>query len=198
MSRAPNVAAQLDRTGRIRPVHLLAYVLGATLLACADPAAPEAFEPDGPRMIKEVEGRPQLLNFQLRAVEDPNIIDDPNLSQAYGHLQLKLTVLADGSVRVAFKGQIQNPGGERFTGFTLATAAGGRGSELVSIGEVEGRTGRHILIDPEDATISAEVAARLYGTPDTIEDPNILVATFYTDRHPAGAIQGTHALLAAR
>jgi len=168
------------------------------VLGCTDPASPQALDLDGPRALKEVEGKLRVLNFQLRAVEDPNIIDDPNLSQAFGHLQLKLTRLGDGSVRIAFKGQIQNPGGERFTGFTLASSAGGRGSQLVAIGEVDGRADRHISIDPEDATLPPEIAARLYGTPDTVDDPKLLVVTFYTDRHPAGAIRGTHALPAVQ
>ena len=198
MSR-PRNATRLDRARRaFRPLHLVAVTLGGVMLACADPASPGAVDVDGPRLLKEVEGRPQVLNFTLRAIEDPNNIDDRNISQAYGHLQLKLTVLADGSVRVAIKGEVNNPAGETFTRFTIGTSADGRGSELIAFGEVDGRTARHIVIDPEDATLSAEVAARLFGTPDTSDDPNLFVVTFFTVAHPAGAIGGTRALPAVQ
>ena len=185
--------------------------LAALVVGCADPSAPAVASIDGLSLLKEVDGRPEVLNVQLRAVEDPNIIDDPNIrpSDASGHLQLKLTRLADGSVRIDFKGQINNPGGETFTGLTLRSSRGGRASAVfIAFGEVEGIgevDGRIVRIDPEDATvISAEAAARLYGTPDTvddpnlIDDPNLLVATFFTRQHPAGAIQGTHVLRAPR
>jgi hypothetical protein len=178
----------LSPVARLRPLgRLLAtpLVAGALAAGCADPAGPASAAPDPaarrPSLIKEVDGRQRVFNVQLRAVEDPNIIDDPNL-RPHGHLQLKLTRLADGSVRLAWKGQIHNPGGLTFSGWSLNDLDNGRPLLLVAFGEVDGRSRR---IDPEDATIiSAELAARLYGTPDTIDDPNIRVV-FLTARGPA-------------
>ena len=168
---------------------LLALPLTVALLAagCAEPSAPSALAPGRPGFLGEVEGRPQVFNVQLRAVEDPNIIDDPNL-RPHGHIQFKLTQLADGSVRLEWKGQIFNPGGLAFTGWSLNDLDNGRPALLVAFGEVEGITDSRI--DPEDATIiSAETAARLFGTPDTIDDPNIRVV-FYTLDRPEGALAG--------
>jgi hypothetical protein len=161
----------------------LARLLAAPLVVGARPGRPN--------LIKEVEGKLRVFNVQLRAVEDPNIIDDPNL-RPHGHLQLKVTRLADGSVRVAWKGQVTNPGGLAFTSWSLFhnnDLHHGRPLLLVAFGEVEGITDRQI--DFEGVTnASAELAARLYGTPDTIDDPNIRVV-FFTTRRPGGALEGT-------
>ncbi|MEO7522228.1 MAG: hypothetical protein ABIW79_10465 [Gemmatimonas sp.] len=179
-----------------RQLVILSVALGTLVTGCADPASPHVSDVDGPRMLKEVEGKLRVFNFTLRAIEEPNIAPS---QRAYGHLQIKLTVQGDGSVRVAFKGQIVNPGGEHFTGFTIGNSGmGGRGSLFIALGEVDGLDGRTIAIDPEDATISAELAALFYGTPDTVDDPSVLVATFYTTEHPLGALRGTHALPAVQ
>jgi hypothetical protein len=169
---------------------LASFAVGAVALGaigCAESTAPPAVVRGGPSLLKEVDGRPQVFNVQLRSVEDPNIIDDPNL-RPHGHMQFKLTPNADGTFTLSWKGQIVNPGGESFTGWSMNDLDNGRPALLVAFGEVEGVSDRRI--DPEDATIiSAELAARLYGTPDTIDDPNIRVV-FYSVERPLGALAG--------
>lgn len=180
----------MDQTQRSR---IASLALVALTIGCGDVVAPRQLTPEGTSLLKEVDGRPSVYNFQLRAIDDPNI----RPSAAHGHLQLKATLLGDGSVRIAYKGQIFNPAGERFTGFSLGSTRLGRSSILIALGNVGGVSDRRI--DPEDATIvSAEVAARLYGTPDTIDDPNLLVVTFFTTRQPGGALRGEYALPAVQ
>jgi hypothetical protein len=162
--------------------------VGALAVGCADPAAPGVTASSRPSLIKEVDGKLRVFNVQLRAVEDPNIVDDPNL-RPHGHLQLKVTRLADGSVRVAWKGQITNPGRQAFTGWSLNDLDNGRPLLLVALGEVDGITDRQIDFGGT-SDVSAALAARLYGTPDTIDDPNIRVL-FSTRQRPAGALAGT-------
>lgn len=181
-----------SRSLRTRPWALL--MLGVFAVACDDPAAPEMAVPNRPSLIKEVDGKVGVFNLQLRAVEDPNIVP----SDAYGHLQLTLTRNADGTYLLESKGQIFNPAGESFTGWALNDLDNGQPPLRFRLSAIDGGiTDRQI--DPEDATIiSAEVANRLFGTPDTIDDPNLLIATFFTTQYPAGAIRGERALPAGQ
>lgn len=188
-SKTPQPSLRVS--SRPTSIRLASLVAATFLVGCTDPAASDLQALSGPSFLKEVEGKLRVLNFQLRAVEDPCIIDDPNImpSSAFGHLQLKVTALGDGSVRVAYKGTIFNPAGEIFTGFRVQRGSGPRAPGMfVTIREVDGRAPR---IDPEDATIiNAELAAALYGTPDTVDDPNLFVI-FTTTQHRTCAIQGT-------
>jgi hypothetical protein len=172
----------------------LPLIVGTLAAGCTEPSAPRTAVPGHPGFIKEVDGRVQIFNAQLRSVEDPNIIDDPNLVDdpnllPYGNFQIRVTPLADGSVLVAWKGTIFNPGGLTFTSWSLNDLDNGRPGLFVALGEVDGISDTRI--DPEDATIiSAELAAALFGTPDTIDDPNIRIV-FHTVEQPLGALAGT-------
>ncbi len=187
-----NPQCALRLPSRLTSIRLASLVAATFLVGCTNPAAGDLQSLSGPAFIREVEGKLRVYNFQLRAIGDPCNIDDPNVrpSSAFGHLQLKVTALGDESVRVAYKGTIFNPAGEIFTGFRVQRGSGPRAPGMfVAIKEVDGRAPR---IDPEDATIiSAELAAALYGTPDTVDDPNLFVI-FTTTQHPTCAIQGTH------
>ena len=175
--------------------HALILAMGILAAGCADPVGPSV-DDVSPRTIKEVDGKLYVLNFTLHAIDDPNIAPAP---RAEGHLQLKLVVMGDGSVRIAIKGHIMNPDGEHFTGLTIENSGlGGRGALFIGLGEVDGRGGPLVAIDPEDATIPAELAAMLFGTPDTIDDPNLLVVTFFSVEHKLGALRGTLALPAVQ
>jgi hypothetical protein len=175
----------------VRRYLALPLIAGVLAAGCAEPSAPDEAAPGRVSLIKEVDGKLRVFNVQLRAIEDPNIIDDPNL-RPHGHLQLKLARLADGSFLLAWKGQVSNPGGLAFTSWSLLhnnDLDSGRPLLLVALGEVDGISARQIDVEGA-AGISAELAARLYGTPDTVEDPNIRVV-FSALQRPRGALAGT-------
>lgn len=91
-------------------------VLAGTLLplACNAPAtgpgAPSE-APDEPSLSVSGATLAAVLNTQLRGIVDPEI--EP--SQAYGHVQLKLFDLGDGTFQVEWSGKIFNPARETFT-----------------------------------------------------------------------------------
>jgi hypothetical protein len=165
---------------------LIPMIVVALASGCSEPVAPAEALRFQPRAIIVIDGRPQVFNVQLRSIDDPNIIDDPNL-RPHGNLQLKLYANEDGTFTLAWKGKVYNPGGESFTGWSMTDLEGGRPALFVALGEVEGISDR--LIDPEDATIiSAELASDLFGIePDT---PDFQIVFFTTER-PAGALAGT-------
>jgi len=165
---------------------LIPMIVVALASGCAEPVAPAEAPRLQPRAIIVIDGRPQVFNFQLRSIDDPNIVDDPNL-RPHGNLQLKLYANEDGTFTLAWKGKIFNPGGESFTGWSMNDLDNGRPALFVAIGEVDGISDR--LIDPEDATvISGELAAALFGNPRGTEPEggDRIGVVFFTAERPDG------------
>lgn len=170
---------------------LIPMIAVSVASGCAEPVAPAEAPRLQSRAIIVIDGRPQVFNFQLRSIDDPNLVDDPNL-RPHGNLQLKLYANEDGTFTLAWKGEIFNPGGESFTGWSLNDLDNGRPAMLVALGEVDGISDR--LIDPEDATvISAELAAALFGNPhgQPPDGSDRIGVVFFTAERPAGALSGS-------
>jgi hypothetical protein len=176
--------------------HLLVPIVAALLSGCSEPTGPVKPLSSRPGAIVVIDGKLlRVFNVQLRSVEDPNIIDDPNI-RPHGTLQLKLYESADGTFSLAWKGEIFNPAGEGFTGFSMTHVGIDRLPLLVSLGEVDGITDR--LTEPDGGDfISADLAAALVSVePD--DSGNVgqepeggdFVIVFYTVERPAGALTG--------
>ncbi|HYN80063.1 MAG TPA: hypothetical protein VES88_01060 [Gemmatimonadaceae bacterium] len=110
-------ASELDVSGThlLRRLALIPIAAAAVVSGCSEPLAPTEGPQLRPSPIVVIDNRPQVFNVQLRAIDDPNIIDDPNL-RPHGHIQFKLTENVDGTFALAWKGQIFNPAARRSRG----------------------------------------------------------------------------------
>ncbi|HZD05226.1 MAG TPA: hypothetical protein VE173_09920 [Longimicrobiales bacterium] len=155
-------------------------VAALLLLAACDPGgAPTAL---APVLGISLQGSgPVVLNTQLAGIIDPDIEPSPG----YGHLQVVLTELEDGTYQVDWKGTLFNPGGETFSLGVLGISSEPpervvlfSSQESCDVYELSSAG----IIDPEILPAEVGLAA--------IIDPQILEARVMSDERPAGALAG--------
>lgn len=189
----------------LRPAFLVAHygrrfvpcsiLLAAVLSACADPTVPGDVLSTRPASIIVIDGKlERVFNVQLRSVEDPNIIDDPNI-RPHGNLQLKMYENLDGTFTLEWKGQIFNPAGESFTGFSLTQLGIDRPALFVALGEVDGSPNDEPVFDVFDHSaiqdnlyvdLVAEEPAGMWPEPDLGD----FVIVFFSVERPDGSLTG--------